>query len=242
MGQKYSLTDEIKRRNERPYSDKNVIEAYSWIHNIVEVGTVINHLNCGLNDLVLDAGCGAGRYSLRLARSCTVIAIDFSARSLKLLKENAKNEGLSLFTVLSDIRYLPLRSDLVDKIVCTEVIQHVPNWRDRMRVVKDLKRVLKNKGKIVLLVYSYRRKLIRRRSFKSGFGGTGIFRLNFDLADLIFLVRSGGFSRYELRGSNNIPERIIGHLGRMGVLLEIFVSSLPISVVLGDYLIANCIK
>lgn len=242
LSERYSFTDEIKKRDLSPCTDRTIIKAYSKIHNLVQVACVLNHLDQKPRELILDAGCGAGRFAIRLAKDCKVVGTDFSVKSLEALREDPRKESRSVVLILCDVRFLPLRGNLVDRVICVEVLQHFPSWLDRIKACRDLLRVLRNGGRMVILVTSYNRKLMKKRAFKIGYGGTGIFRFHFSPLDLFFLVKFFNPREYHVRGSNNIPERLLRCLGDLGIVLDVFVSRLPISIFTGDYLILECEK
>ena len=82
---------------------------------------------------ILDAGCGDGIISNRLALSndFQVIAIDFSQAALKYVK---------VFTILGTVDVLPFSDRSFDLIICAEVLEHLP-VDVYSRTLKQLQRV-----------------------------------------------------------------------------------------------------
>ena len=104
------------------------------------------------NDHILDLGCGVGRhvitaYTLKNVHS---IGIDLKLDDLKTANDRFKAEfeekhnpgksfGLSVANGLS----LPFADNSFDKIICSEVLEHVPDYK---AVLTEIYRVLKPSG------------------------------------------------------------------------------------------------
>lgn len=97
---------------------------------------------------VLDIGCGAGTLACYLAsRGHTVLGIDISKKAILSAKTSAKILGLpnAHFTVMDFPNTYP--KEKYDFIICSEVIEHLPDDDKALRVMY---RLLK-KGGIVLI-------------------------------------------------------------------------------------------
>jgi ubiquinone/menaquinone biosynthesis C-methylase UbiE/uncharacterized protein YbaR (Trm112 family) len=76
--------------------------------------------------LVLDAGCGAGRFAeVALSLGARVIAIDFSS-AIDAARENLKANGKVDF-IQADINALPFAPESFPFVYCLGVIQHTPD-------------------------------------------------------------------------------------------------------------------
>lgn len=94
------------------------------------------------NKLVLDAGAGTGRLSLRLAaRGAVVTALDISPAMLNILRKKNKN----IRTVVGDVENMPYADASFDYIVATFVIVHLKNLT---KFFDEAYRVLKDSGKL----------------------------------------------------------------------------------------------
>ena len=111
-------------------------------------------------DLALDAGCGFGRHSLEfLKRGARVFSMDLDMESLRktrfILSELRSQlpepeSGSGGFTVHSgDALSLPFRDETFDRIICSEVMEHVD---DDHAACAELTRVLKKNGLIAITV------------------------------------------------------------------------------------------
>jgi uncharacterized protein (TIRG00374 family) len=109
-------------------------------------GTITRHLDLRKGDILLDIGCGSGVQLALLAPSgySLAVGIDVNRNALKFARgKNLKNTEF----ILADAQYLPIRTGAAQKVICTEVIEHV----DRPDILLDeLKRVLGAGGEVVL--------------------------------------------------------------------------------------------
>lgn len=105
---------------------------------------------CGIEDgfRVLDFGCYDG-YLLRRLRALAKIhgvGIDISPRAVALAKQAAVKEDLDgLEFVVSDGANLPFPNDSFDVVICSEILEHVP---DLDTVLADIARVLVKGGRL----------------------------------------------------------------------------------------------
>jgi SAM-dependent methyltransferase len=95
---------------------------------------------------VLDAGCGVGWGTARLASAGAhrVIGVDVDEGSLASGRERAA--GAAEF-VRGDLLELPFDDDLFELVVCFEAIEHVS---DPARVLDELRRVLRDDGLLAI--------------------------------------------------------------------------------------------
>lgn len=92
------------------------------------------------DDLVLDAGCGAGDPVARvLSERVRVLGLDASRRQLALARERAPAATLTR----GDLVELPFRDDAVDGLCCLYAVIHVP-WDDHARCFRELHRVCRD--------------------------------------------------------------------------------------------------
>ncbi len=97
------------------------------------------------SDCVLDVGCGSGRdlpFIARIASRC--VALDYSLEMIRA----ARSQGSPIRELLvGDATALPFPDGSFDKVIASEVIEHIPDWR---RAIREMARVLRPGGRLVL--------------------------------------------------------------------------------------------
>ncbi|MES2675203.1 MAG: class I SAM-dependent methyltransferase [Pseudomonadota bacterium] len=131
----------------------------------------VNH-----GDLVLDLGCGEGRHVINAYLQANIVAlgVDLSLRDLttaqlrfapfalvneagtaikateNATENNAKDNFVKQFYLQqADATCLPFGDASIDKIICSEVLEHIDNYRD---VLREINRVLKPNGRLAISV------------------------------------------------------------------------------------------
>ena len=75
---------------------------------------------------VLDVGCGFGRWSVTLARAgFRVLAVDVSSEAVRIVRERARREGLTIGSAVCAAQELLQLAVRVDAVVCNSVLDHM---------------------------------------------------------------------------------------------------------------------
>ena len=110
-----------------------------------------SHFPLHSGDLVLDLGCGEGRHVISAYIEADVhsVGVDLSLEDLRTTLDKfsdfdepdnpAKSFGLSSANALE----LPFADNTFDKVICSEVLEHIPDYRGALR---EIERVLKPGG------------------------------------------------------------------------------------------------
>jgi ubiquinone/menaquinone biosynthesis C-methylase UbiE len=126
--------------------------------SIISASKVFDLLNLPQGVVFLDAGCGDGYFSieasLRLGKESKIIAIDVHEESLEKLEKEIKDKGIENIEILTaDItKRLPLEDESVDVYFMSNVL-HGFDEEERHKVIEEAKRILKKKGKIVIIEF-----------------------------------------------------------------------------------------
>ena len=118
-----------------------------------EVDVFCGILNMAPTDKILDLCCGQGRVSLELARRGfgNVEGVDRSHYLIQRGKTQAKKEGLSIKFREGDARKLRYAADTFDVVmILGNSFGYFETAEDDMRVVKEVFRVLKPWGKVLI--------------------------------------------------------------------------------------------
>ena len=109
-------------------------------------------------DLDLDMGAGAGRHAFEVfRRGAHIVALDYNLADLKdvtglfgaMAEAGEVPDGASAATVNGDGTRLPFPDDTFDRIICSEVMEHIP---DDAAAARELARVLKPGGTLAVTV------------------------------------------------------------------------------------------
>ncbi len=111
---------------------------------------------------VVDYGCGPGYFTWPAARLVgplgKVYAVDIAPLMVDLVSQQAARDGLTNVTAVpSDGSSATLPDSLADFIICSQVIHNQPTREDRVSVARDLKRLLKDDGRILIVEWSEKR-------------------------------------------------------------------------------------
>jgi SAM-dependent methyltransferase len=117
-----------------------------------------DRLGVDAGDLLLDMGSGGGRHAFEAARrGARVVPLDLSAADLKdaaatllaMVDAGEAAPGTYAGVVNGDAVHLPLADASVDRIIASEVLEHVP---DDVAALAELARVLRPGGTIAVTV------------------------------------------------------------------------------------------
>jgi len=121
-----------------------------------------DRIDFNTGDLVLDLGCGEGRHviSAYLQGDVHAIGADLSLEDLlttqekfdEFAEQKTESEDSSFGLLQTDAMALPFADDSFDKIICSEVLEHIPDYQ---AVIAEIERILKPGGHFVASVPRY---------------------------------------------------------------------------------------
>ena len=120
-----------------------------------------NRLNIQPGFTILDIGCGSGRHTCAAyqCREVSVVASDLNCDDLDKARERllfhdqlGEHGGGTWALSAADITRLPFKSNCFDLVICSEVMEHIP---DQDEAAREMVRVLKPGSNLVVSVPRY---------------------------------------------------------------------------------------
>ena len=112
------------------------------------LGSLKDSLN---GKLVLEAGCGAGRFTEVLLKKGAILVSSDLSSAVEVNLENFPNTDNHL-VIQADINDMPFADETFDVVVCLGVIQHTP---DTEKTIEDLYKLVKKGGTLVIDHYTF---------------------------------------------------------------------------------------
>jgi SAM-dependent methyltransferase len=115
----------------------------------------LERLGVGAGDWVLDAGCGGGRHCFGCYdRGARVVGLDLDRPGLRLAQaglyeRRLRGRGQACGALCADVFRLPFPDGAFDRVICSEVMEHVHDYRGAIR---ELVRVLRPRGSIAVTI------------------------------------------------------------------------------------------
>lgn len=242
----------LTKKNEiklRDYYSKVYDSQISDYQHDIETNHIISKLNPSKNEVILDIGCGTGRITSKLIKKgSTVVAIDFSGESIDVCKSRF-NTPLELSTNIHFIRAdacnLPFKDNSFNKCLCSEVFEHIPSEKERVKVIREANRVLKDQGVFLLTTFNYSlRKFIGRKRETPKEAALYIYR--YDYFSLKRMLGCHFKDEIKIIGILNlihfIPLKLLNKYKKLFTLLDKLIEETPSSYLFAHLLSAKCRK
>jgi len=131
-----------------------------WVNKIIQHGEINE------NSIVLDVGCGTGRFPLGILSSKKALIYALEPSINMLSKAVAKDQSKQVSWVQGDGQNLPFRDNIFNCIYMTMVIHHIEN---KKTTLKEIHRTLRKGGNCIIMTTSHYR--IRRHLLLCNFPG-----------------------------------------------------------------------
>ncbi|MDD4251123.1 MAG: class I SAM-dependent methyltransferase [Candidatus ainarchaeum sp.] len=96
------------------------------------------------DDYFLEVGCAQGHYLKKaFKKTKNVFGIDISKEFITKAKKTGAN------VQITSGEKLPFKNNFFNFVLCTETIEHIPNWK---KSIKEIKRVLKKNGLVIITI------------------------------------------------------------------------------------------
>ena len=140
--------------------------------------------NTSKNSVIVDVGSGNGRHLIPSSKQCNyAIGIDVSTEMLKVVQEKIVNEKINNVTLIhSSAENIPLKNNSADAVLYIAALHSIPGRENRVKSLKEIKRILKKDGKLLVSVWSryqdkFRKKFLKEslNKKKIGFGDKYVY-------------------------------------------------------------------
>src|SRR3989344_7319378 len=145
-----------KDHMDKLYKSKNPVVGYI---NRERLESIIKLLDKNKKIKILDAGCGEGHLLEKIFNKGYKNL--YGADITKIALESAKKRVKAKF-FLQDLGKLRFKDNFFDVVICTEVIEHIENYK---KVINELKRVLKKNGLFIITFPNEKMCMIMRAAF-----------------------------------------------------------------------------
>lgn len=120
-----------------------------------KISKFINEIPAG--SMMVDIGCGNGKY-LGINKSIFEVGSDRSFNLTQICHERSHE------TYIGDVLNIPLRNSSFDYCLCIAVIHHMSTHKRREKAVKELLRILRPGGKLLIYVWAMEQELQKVKS------------------------------------------------------------------------------
>jgi len=172
-GKRHGGGDAVTRekRKEMSVRDEQAreYEKLKKAHRIeIELAAIHREIGSMKDRVVFDIGCGVGKFVKRYAPVYNwLVGIDFSYESLLLLKRDIeKRKPDNIVLMQADACFLPVRDNVADLVISSQVFQHLPGDRQRNDFLDGIYRITKENGSIAMTVYNHSYEI--RRAIANG--------------------------------------------------------------------------
>ena len=152
---KLSTTEELAEWNDemvkRHHKDGTLFESKNPLLRYLEtqrLKKIIRFAKLKPKNQVLDLGCGEGHLISLMPNDVSIVGIDISKYALNRAKETLKDKK-NVELKFANAYQTNLPSNYFDKIICSEVIEHVPEPR---KIIREVHRLVKDNGLVVVSV------------------------------------------------------------------------------------------
>ena len=140
------MNSKILNQVPRDYYDKGIkTNLFQWIWHTWK-WYLVRSLLKDISVEILDVGCADGTLTAKIAESLPkskVTGLDLYKSAINYAKKRYPH----LDFVVADARKMPFKNSYFDTVICVETLEHIP---DNQKVVKEIHRVLKRKGTLVI--------------------------------------------------------------------------------------------
>jgi len=157
----------------------------------------LGHLHISKEYVILDVGCGGGRTVNRLAKLAfdgKVMGLDFSESSVKISTKTNRDliKAGRVEIRQGSVSEMPFQDDTFDLVTAVETYYF---WPDLNADLREVRRVLKPEGRLLILVEAYKGSKYEERNLRWVKAGDMAYHSPQELKDLLI---TAGFTDVEM--------------------------------------------
>ncbi len=103
---------------------------------------------------LLNLGCAHGPDFLPFRQNFDLYGVDFSTQMLKYARKYSQKFNFTVNLIVADVCQLPFPDEVFDWAISVATYHHIKGKRERLRVLEELKRVLKPGGEAFITVWN----------------------------------------------------------------------------------------
>ena len=174
---------EQRLRDEEYTHHRSAADDGPWLdHDLMEILPTLEALGPATGKVVLELGCGDGRYTLELARGNAVLAVDFSIVGLRHLRERLEPTA-RVGLVLGDVTHLRFEPLSFDAVICT-LMSNLPSPAHRQAVYQGAREAIRKDGRFVFSAHHHGLRQILSGEEKEGrYNAGGIYRFHMSVEE-----------------------------------------------------------
>ena len=154
--------------------------------------------NLKRGEVILDAGCNHGAWSIRLAKmGLKVTGIDLIKEAIEVAKINADKESVIVEFKTIKVEDINFTKNKFDKIISITVMQHILEDNLFLVALNKFQSQLKKGGKLILIESAPNKKIVEKLTYKR----------ERTLKTHITLFNKSGFKLKKVRGINHLSVR-----------------------------------
>jgi len=190
----------LKKFYEKRFIEKSVTGDSPETVWLVE--NILRELYISRSDKVLDVGCGDAYVLERVCDKVDVkgYGIDVSAKAIKVAKILTGHHGAYLEFCVGDAEDLPFSDSFFDKVICSEIIEHV---RNDTKFLKEMHRVLSPGGLAYVTFPNEKASFLFRRHCNTVDKIEGHLR-RYELARFEYLLKRLGYAVVKVRFTGHL--------------------------------------
>ena len=185
--------DQIAKRRAGFYNRPNTLASKFQDKVLEKVSSV---LSSERGSMLLDVGCGRGRYvSLLSSAGYTYVGVDISLGMLKIARHNDDPLHSNHFVQVT-AEQIPFKDKTFDSVICIDLLHHLRSNGTREETIRELARVAKSDGQIVIEI---KNKVNVIYWLLSKFNPSPVAE-TVSLREILLFLKTLGFSRIEMKG------------------------------------------